>query len=526
MVTEKLKRFLRIYDEFNYKTILLFNREKILYTHGIPVEFRNFKFYYEQYENCVIRDFPSDARVSFHHEIAVLWIKEKFDENYGLHLKLLNLFLENTRLQKRENIYFQMIQEIGDVMEMGVLFLDEHNKKIYENKVSKHIELEKLINEKQISINSTNTGIDEVSKKHLTYKIFRKAFTSTNGNFFYAKKIENSQPIIDKTEIRKSVVENTIIGQNSKLIEVLDTIDKIATIDSTVLIRGESGVGKEQFAKLIHDKSHRANQPFVAVNCASIPENLLESELFGYEKGSFTGALKSGKIGKFEAANNGTLFLDEIGDMSLNLQAKILRVLQEKVIEKVGGIKPIKVDVRIISATHQNLEDMIKKKEFRKDLFYRLNVIPIYIPPLRERTDDIENIIHYYIKKHCIINNKPFKIPSKEVINILKRYRWPGNIRELMNIVEYIVSTEEKEIITTQTLPREILNQTIDEKREIYINTKRNKYSNKSRKPNKQELIHLLDEFGYSSENKKQLAEFLGISLATLYRWLKKYDIT
>jgi transcriptional regulator with PAS, ATPase and Fis domain len=255
--------------------------------------------------------------------------------------------------------------------------------------------------------------------------------------------------------------------------------------------------------------------------------------------------LKGGKIGKFEAANKGTLFLDEIGDMSWNLQAKILRVLEEKVIEKVGGTQPIEVDVRIISATHQNLEDMIMKKQFRKDLFYRLNVIPIIIPPLRDRIEDVENLVHYYIKKYCVMNNRAFMTPSRDAIKRLEAYAWPGNIRELINVVEYIVSTEEGELITAAMLPREITNRKYDEgmektryesvetyvKRQVKpveeplskLTTKR---KIKPRKPNREEILQLLDAFGYSSQNKKDLAEHLGISPATLYRWLKKFEIT
>ncbi len=245
-----------------------------------------------------------------------------------------------------------------------------------------------------------------------------------------------------------------IIGISKPLLDIVETIKNIAPTPATVLLLGESGVGKELFAKTIHKFSDRSNKPFIKINCAAIPEDLLESELFGYEKGAFTGAYTT-KKGKFELANGGTIFLDEIGDMPISLQAKILRVLQEKEVERIGSTKPIKVDVRIIAATNKDLEDMVNQGTFREDLYYRLNVIPIYIPPLRERKEDIPVLINYFINKF----NKEYRknvFISDELMQLFLDYSWPGNVRQLQNTIERMVILSKKEILTPEDLPKDI----------------------------------------------------------------------
>ncbi|MEA1961030.1 MAG: sigma 54-interacting transcriptional regulator [Bacillota bacterium] len=237
------------------------------------------------------------------------------------------------------------------------------------------------------------------------------------------------------------------MGKDPRTDKILSVIHQVAAADTTVLLRGESGTGKEEYAKLIHSLSPRRNEHFVALNCAAIPEILLESELFGYEGGSFTGANKEGKIGKFQSANKGTLFLDEIGDMPLSLQVKLLRVLQERYVEPVGSNKKIPIDVRIVCATHQELESRIEEGTFREDLFYRINVIPITLPSLRHRKEDIELLVTYYVKKYCILQKKGFMTFSYSCMKALKNYDWPGNIRELMNVVEYCVTMNNKSMI-------------------------------------------------------------------------------
>ncbi len=231
---------------------------------------------------------------------------------------------------------------------------------------------------------------------------------------------------------------------------------KAASSDSTVLISGESGTGKELIARALHQNSPRAQNTFIPVNCAAIPHDLLESELFGYEKGAFTGAVHT-KMGRLEMANNGTILLDEIGDMPPVLQVKLLRVLAEKEIDRIGGSRPIKIDIRVVAATHHNLEELIEKGKFREDLFYRLNVIPISMPPLRERKPDIPMLIDHYIKHFNQAKNKSINGINDAALEILTDYKWPGNIRELVNFVERMVVLSSGNILTIKDLPEKTL---------------------------------------------------------------------
>lgn len=246
-----------------------------------------------------------------------------------------------------------------------------------------------------------------------------------------------------------------IIGESPKIKEILSVVKKVAPTDATVLLLGESGTGKELIARAIHNLSKRKDGPYIKVNCAALPENLLESELFGYEKGAFTGAL-SRKPGRFERAENGTIFLDEIGEIPLSIQAKMLRVLQEKEFERVGGIEVLKADVRVIAATNRNLEQMVRDGTFREDLYYRLNVIPIYIPPLRERADDIPALVRFFIDKHCNKLGLPKIKIEKTAMQKLKEYSWPGNIRELENVIERLIILNSGSLIKKENLPIEI----------------------------------------------------------------------
>jgi two-component system response regulator AtoC len=250
--------------------------------------------------------------------------------------------------------------------------------------------------------------------------------------------------------------DKKIIGHSRKMKEIFEIIDKIADTNATVLIMGESGTGKEGIAASIHNKSSRKDKPYIRVNCGAIPENLIESELFGYEKGAFTGA-NHRKLGRFDRAQGGTLFLDEIGELSLAMQVKILRVLQEKEFERVGGTEVIKSDVRIIAATNRNLEEMVQKGEFREDLLYRLKVIPIYLPPLRERKEDIEPLVDYFIAKYCKETNKAKLSIEKDALDLLKAYDYPGNVRELENLIERMVILSNDGIIRASMLPKEIV---------------------------------------------------------------------
>jgi len=236
--------------------------------------------------------------------------------------------------------------------------------------------------------------------------------------------------------------KNAMIGTNESMKSIRKTIDRVAATDATVLITGESGVGKESVADRVYYLSRRRDCPYIKVNCTAIPDNLLESELFGYERGSFTGANPKGKIGLFEMANNGTILLDEIGDLPIELQTKLLRVIQQKEIMKIGSNKPINIDVRIIAATNANLRDKIHDGTFREDLYYRLSVVPINVPPLRQRKDDIEKLTKYFFNDFCNRYNRPLKM-TNEFMDVLKIYDWPGNVREMQNIIEYLVICSE-----------------------------------------------------------------------------------
>lgn len=305
------------------------------------------------------------------------------------------------------------------------------------------------------------------------------------------------------------------IFNSPQMQNVYSKIQKVAKTTTTVLITGESGTGKEVAARAIHENSNRADGPFIAVNCGAIPESLIESEFFGYVKGAFTGANPKGKTGFFEQADKGTIFLDEIGDMPLSLQVKLLRVLQEKIVSPIGSDTTKEIDIRIIAATNKNLEDLVKENKFREDLFYRLSVFPIDIPPLRNRPKDIEELTNYFVIKYSQLFNTPVKDISNEVMSVFLTYSWPGNIRELKNIVEYAVNVVDEwdSVISLKHLPPRLTNSM-------------NKKEIKTLAQMEKEAIQtLLERFGTSSKDKIKVAETLDISLATLYRKLKQYNL-
>ena len=255
-----------------------------------------------------------------------------------------------------------------------------------------------------------------------------------------------------KNQLKKKYRFENIIGDHERMQKVFEIVEKVADTDSTILILGESGTGKELVAKAIHYNSYRRDRPFVPVNCAAIPSELLESELFGHEKGAFTNAIRT-RVGRFELANGGTVFLDEIGDMNPLLQSKLLRVLQERQFERVGGIKTIKTDIRVIAATHQDLKTAVQQKKFREDLYYRLNVIPVRIPPLREKKSDIPLLAHYFLDYFNRSKKKRIRAISDEAMESLMNYDWPGNVRELENTIERVVILVDHDIIAPQDLP-------------------------------------------------------------------------
>lgn len=337
------------------------------------------------------------------------------------------------------------------------------------------------------------------------------------------EKLERSEKITEKyyqklEHMKASVLKtDDIIAEDHKMLETLKLANRVAKVDTTVLILGETGVGKEEISKYVHKNSNRRNEHFLEINCGAIPQSLIEAELFGYEKGSFTGANKVGKIGLFEAADGGTLFLDEIGELPLDMQVKLLRVLQKNEITRIGAIKPIKIDVRIVAATNRNLEEMVANKTFREDLYYRLNVVPIVIPPLRERKQDIMPLLNHFLSHF----NGKYGLESyfnSEVLKCFYEYSWPGNVRELKNVVERLVIMSDKQKISINDLS------------ENYRLHLKDKYISQDEeiiplKLGVEQLEYKLIKKSFEKYgNVRSAASVLGIDAATFVRKRKKYE--
>ncbi len=328
---------------------------------------------------------------------------------------------------------------------------------------------------------------------------------------------------------------SNILGGCQQILNIKKNIGKLSKSLSTILITGETGTGKGLLAKAIHQTSIRSKEPFVPLNCTSIPETLFESELFGYEEGAFTGAKKGGKPGRLELAQNGTLFLDEIGEMPLHMQVKLLEVLQDYEFQRVGGISPISINVRVIAATNQDLNRLVDEKKFRADLFYRLNVIPITLPPLRNREKDIDIIAHTFLKEANNKAGRSVQTISGQVMAVLRSHTWPGNIRELQNIIEYCINIEETDTITVDSLPERFLSKStgahpnsIQSTQSCIMsdNTRQSEQGIKSRviTTEAETILSYLNQHGHDVQGKSKTASELGISLRTLYRKLEKYS--
>lgn len=345
-------------------------------------------------------------------------------------------------------------------------------------------------------------------------QLFLMAFHQSHTSFSVA-----NAP--DEPHIEQLVGECRVMRQLKRL------ISRIAPSPSSVMVVGESGTGKEVVARAIHKLSGRRNKPFIAINCAAIPEQLLESELFGYVKGAFTGASANGKTGLIQAANTGTLFLDEIGDMPLMLQAKLLRAIEAREILPIGASSPIQVDIRIISATNQNLAQFIAEGKFREDLFYRLNVIPITLPPLRERQEDIELLVHYFLHLHTRRLGSVYPGIAPDVVEILRKHRWPGNLRELSNLMEYLVNVVPSgEVIDSTLLPPNLLNNGTTEQSDVTEVSEAHLSLDDAGDTALEEMEKQMIREALSRHNsKKEVADELGIGIATLYRKIKKYEL-
>lgn len=337
------------------------------------------------------------------------------------------------------------------------------------------------------------------------------------------EKIGAVETFLDISEI-KNLAEHlnerfkyeNIVGKNKEIKHIINVLESVAQTDSSVLITGESGTGKELAARAIHLNSHRRTGPFTAVNCSAFAESLIESELFGHEKGAFTGAIKS-KVGRFELANGGTLFLDEIGDLSVTIQTKLLRVLETREIERVGSNKPIKIDTRIIAATNKNLEREIESGRFREDLYYRVNVMNIQLPPLRERKDDLPILVNYFIEKFNVKFERNIKHFSSSSFDILIDYNWPGNIRELENVIEHCFVLCSSDIIQIEHLPKRL--------RESDLTNQENRTDNNLNHIQNVERDIIIQTLKKYSGNKSKTAEELSIHPTTLWRKMQKFGI-
>jgi len=365
---------------------------------------------------------------------------------------------------------------------------------------------------------STKTAIDALNRGAFHYLIKRAKndeikMVIRNALDMHRVKSEN---VFLKKQLKKKDEFKEIIGKSEEIQGVFNLVNKVADTDSTILISGESGTGKELIAKAIHYRSGRANAPFVSINCGALPENLLESELFGHVKGSFTGAIRD-KEGMFKVASGGSFFLDEVGETSLAIQVKLLRVLQEREIIPVGGTAPIKVDVRLIAATNADLEKAVKEERFRADLYYRLNVIPVLIPPLRDRRDDIPLLVDHFLRiatERCGRR----KTVSREAMEFLSSYDWPGNVRELENIVERACILQEGDEILAEDLPEKVRHHS-QERRKIVMQETQMTLDELE----KEYLVSVLEETNWQ---KKKASAILGINASTLYRKIQRYGLS
>ena len=358
------------------------------------------------------------------------------------------------------------------------------------------------------------------------FDFITKPFDTDHLLMLIKRALENQRLLTENILLKEEVASKfglpRIIGNSAEFMKVAQIIQKVAPAKTTVLLIGESGTGKELFARAIHNLSGRKQYPFVPINCAAIPRDLLESELFGHEKGAFTGA-DAKKLGKFELADNGTIFLDEVGDMDLSLQSKLLRAIEEGEIERVGAVKTITVDVRIVAASNKDLEKAVEDKKFREDLYYRLNVFPVRIPPLRERRDDIPLLVEYFIKKYCLEIKTPLKSISKEALDMLINYHWKGNVRELENAIERSVILCDGDMIKSEHF---VLSRhsgfEFSDKPSVAGITLEAVAKDALRRAESQRIISALKE---TKGNKSRAAEILQVSYKTLLTKIKEYGI-
>ena len=428
------------------------------------------------------------------------------------------VYFSSLQLKRDNEILSNIIDRVQDI----IVLTNRKNEIELINKKGKNI-LGSIYEDEKVNLKTSSIFLNQ---KEFNFSYSGKEISAIGDIFTFS--LEKNTELTKTLFVFKEISEfknyllsfhgnsSIILLESPQMQDIYSHVSKVAKNDTSVLITGESGTGKEIIAKQIHDLSSYSNGPFITVNCGAIPESLMESELFGYTKGAFTGADPKGKIGFFEKANNGTIFLDEIGEMPLQIQVKILRVLQDKKITPIGSRTEKQINVRIIAATNKNLEEEVEKRNFRQDLFYRLSVFPIDIPPLRERKKDIKILVNFFVKKYYISFQMEQKDISTEVYQYFLEYSWPGNIRELRNTIEYcmnIIEENEKSIELKHLPPKLLNNKEKDKKIKTLAELERDAIQN------------LLQIYGNSSEAKKIIAKSLGIGIATLYRKIKNLEV-
>jgi len=435
------------------------------------------------------------------------------DESEFLYANLGDIFLKKDEYEKALNYYEKAIALTDDNIKKSQLLNDvglAYLRKGLTDEAIKSLKRAVILNPENknavfnLGVIYVRTGLDEKVKED--YKEFLKYDSGIDILYDLSKSIAD----ISKQELLGGI-NIDFVGESEEIKKIKELIVKASATDSTVFIQGEHGTGKELVARAIHQLSKRADKPFIVINCSALPESLLESELFGYERGAFTGAYKE-KPGRFELADKGTVFIDEIGDISQTVQVKLLRFIQEREFERVGGVETKKVDVRIITATNKDIKKLIKEGKFREDLFYRLYVFPIIMPPLRERGNDIILLAKYFLDKFSQKYNKNFREISDEAKRIFLSYRWLGNVRELENVIERIVNLYNDFEVKEEHIPNEIKGD---------LNIDSGKYRKNDNE--KEKILNILREVNFS---KTRAAEKLGISRVALWKKMKKYKIS
>ncbi|MCG8485480.1 MAG: sigma 54-interacting transcriptional regulator [Clostridia bacterium] len=441
-----------------------------------------------------ILDYIQDAIIIDDGAGNTLWLNKSTEELY--HVKREDILGKNVEELESSGIFSPSVAKLAMEKKKSVSILHSN------------VEGKKLL--------TTGTPIFDENKKI-------KKIISTSRDITeliqLKNRIEDVQTALDELKSQKRVFFGDIIANSPTMYNVIQLAKRLAQIDSTVLITGESGVGKGVVAKLLHETGKRKNHPFVKVNCGAIPDNLLESELFGYEPGAFTGSRKDGKKGLFEMAQDGTIFLDEIAELPLHLQVKILQVIQDKEIQRVGSVDTISVNVRIIAATNKDLQSMVNEGKFREDLYYRLYVVPINIPPLRERQEDIIPMVRHFLQKYNKKFNEKKRIDPNTIAMLIK-YHWPGNVRELENIIERLIITTKGTIILPDNLPSYIFENTRSPGGEITLSPIMN--LKKALDETEKQIIKNAAE---KYKTTRQIAKALGVSQPTIVRKMQRYDI-